>query len=121
MKAAVKETFAAVPSRSESERFLFPAIHSSNEHYRFVEKAGALQAGIRVGRLVVGRDHPDHHILRVLNTVLGGYFGSRLMSNIREEKGYAYGIQSSVVTYPGCVLSGCADASCDVLCKASHR
>lgn len=100
MKAAVKETFAAVPSRSESERFLFPAIHSSNEHYRFVEKAGALQAGIRVGRLVVGRDHPDHHILRVLNTVLGGYFGSRLMSNIREEKGYTYGIQSSVVTYP---------------------
>mgnify|MGYP002555750144 FL=1 len=100
MKAAVKETFAAVTSRSESERFLFPAIHSSNEHYRFVEKAGALQAGIRVGRLVVGRDHPDHHILRVLNTVLGGYFGSRLMSNIREEKGYTYGIQSSVVTYP---------------------
>lgn len=81
-----KGTFAAVPSRSESERFLFPAIHSSNEHYRFVEKAGALQAGIRVGRLVVGRDHPDHHILRVLNTVLGGYFGSRLMSIFGKKK-----------------------------------
>jgi len=34
----------------------------------------------------------------VLNTVLGGYFGSRLMSNIREDKGYTYGIGSAMVS-----------------------
>ena len=42
----------------------------------------------------------DYHSFSVLNTVLGGYFGSRLMTNIREEKGYTYGIGSYVMTHP---------------------
>lgn len=99
MRTAVADTFSALPQGEPQEELYFPAFGGS-DHYCFVEKPGALQSGIRVGRFLVGRDHPDHHILRVLNTLLGGYFGSRLMSNIREEKGYTYGIQSSVVTYP---------------------
>lgn len=63
-----------------------------------VEKAGALQNGIRMGLPVVNRSHPDFPGLRVLNTILGGYFGSRLMSNIREDKGYTYGISSGIVS-----------------------
>lgn len=46
---------------------------------------------------VIGREHPDYMKLRILNTVLGGYFGSRLMLNIREDKGFTYGISSSVI------------------------
>ncbi len=64
----------------------------------FVEKADALQSGIRVGMSVVGREHADYPKLRILNTLLGGYFGSRLMTNIREDKGYTYGIGSNITT-----------------------
>ncbi len=55
-----------------------------------------VQAGIRIGKRWVARKHPDYPGLNVLNTLLGGYFGSRLMRNIREEKGYTYGIFATV-------------------------
>ena len=55
-----------------------------------------LQSAIRMGRPAINRNHPDFQALQVLNTVLGGYFGSRLMTNIREDKGYTYGIGSGV-------------------------
>lgn len=62
-----------------------------------VEKNDALQSSILVGRLVVGRNHPDFPALSLLNTILGGYFGSRLMTNLREDKGYTYGIHSQIL------------------------
>lgn len=60
------------------------------------EKPGSVQSSIRLGKLAVGRLHPDYPALLLLNHILGGYFGSRLMKNIREEKGLTYGIYSSV-------------------------
>lgn len=54
----------------------------------------SVQGAIRLERLMPGRKSPDWSGLMVLNTVFGGYFGSRLMSNIREDKGYTYGIHS---------------------------
>lgn len=54
-----------------------------------------VQTAIRIGCPMFGRDHPDHNGMYVLSTILGGYFGSRLMANIREEKGYTYNIYSS--------------------------
>lgn len=59
-------------------------------------KAGALQSAIRVGRILFNKTHADYPDFLVLNTILGDYFGSRLMSNIREDKGYTYGIGSMV-------------------------
>ncbi len=64
-----------------------------------IPKADAIQHGLRLGKRMVGKTHPDYHGLKVLNTVLGGYFGSRLMSNIREDKGYTYGIGSAIASY----------------------
>ena len=58
-----------------------------------VDKDG-VQASIRLGQNFPNRLHPDFKEVQVLNTLFGGYFGSRLMSNIREEKGYTYGIHS---------------------------
>lgn len=63
-----------------------------------VEKANGIQSAIRVGKFWVPKTHPDYHALSILVTILGGYFGSRLMTNIREEKGYTYGIGSFVLT-----------------------
>jgi zinc protease len=64
----------------------------------FIEKKGALQSAIRIGSATINKRHEDYNGLMVLDTVLGGYFGSRLMKNIREEKGYTYGINSSLMS-----------------------
>jgi zinc protease len=54
-----------------------------------------VQKAVRIGCHLFNRQHPDYNGMYVLNTILGGYFGSRLMTNIREEKGYTYNIYSS--------------------------
>ncbi len=61
-----------------------------------IEKPGRLQSAIKIGSSTINKRHPDYPGLKIVNTILGGYFGSRLMRNIREEKGYTYGISSSV-------------------------
>jgi zinc protease len=65
----------------------------------FVEKKGALQSAIRVGSATINKRHKDYNSLLIFDTVLGGYFGSRLMKNIREDKGYTYGINSSLMSF----------------------
>jgi predicted Zn-dependent peptidase len=61
-----------------------------------IEREDAIQSAIRVGRLLFNKTHPDYFKFQVLNSILGGYFGSRLMANIREDKGYTYGIGSGL-------------------------
>ncbi|MCC6690831.1 MAG: insulinase family protein, partial [Bacteroidia bacterium] len=63
-----------------------------------IERTDALQSAIRIGRVLFNKLHPDYHAMKILNTVLGGYFGSRLMANIREDKGYTYGIGSRIIS-----------------------
>jgi predicted Zn-dependent peptidase len=58
----------------------------------------SLQTAIRIGRQFGNRHHADYNSFFMLNTIFGGYFGSRLMSNIREDKGFTYNIHSSVDT-----------------------
>jgi len=53
-----------------------------------------VQGSIRIARPFPNRHHPDFMKVAVLNTIFGGFFGSRLMTNIREDKGYTYGIHS---------------------------
>jgi len=71
-----------------------PMHPSSEKKYRVVNDAQGVQGAIRMGRPFPNRHHPDFVKTQVLNNVFGGFFGSRLMSNIREEKGYTYGIYS---------------------------
>ena len=55
-----------------------------------------LQTAVKIGMKLFKRSHPDFADMFILNTILGGYFGSRLMSSLREEKGYTYNIYSSI-------------------------
>ncbi len=64
----------------------------------YVHKDDALQSAIRLGKITLKKQHKDYIDLLIANEILGGYFGSRLMTNIREEKGYTYGIYSHI--YP---------------------
>jgi len=64
----------------------------------FIERPDAIQSAIRMGLRSVNRTHADFPAFQVMNCLLGGYFGSRLMANIREDKGYTYGIGSAIVS-----------------------
>lgn len=65
----------------------------------FIEKNDSVQSAIRIGKPCIGRTHDDFRRLQFLNLIFGGYFGSRLMKNIREDKGLTYGIYSVLETY----------------------
>jgi predicted Zn-dependent peptidase len=67
---------------------------ATEKKYNIINDANGVQAAIRIARPFPNRHHPDFTKTQVLNNIFGGYFGSRLMSNIREDKGYTYGIHS---------------------------
>ena len=59
----------------------------------------AFRVLMRIARNFPNRHHPDFQKMQVLNNLFGGYFGSRLMNNIREDKGYTYGIHSYLMNH----------------------
>ncbi len=75
-----------------------PVLNQGASDFVYEEKESALQSAIRLGCQTISRTHPDYPALQFVNTLLGGFFGSRLMRNIREEKGYTYSIGSAVAT-----------------------
>ena len=96
-----REAVAALAERlprSESETGTpFPA--PVTRHEAFVEHPGAVQSSIRIGRMLFPRQHPDFLGMQVVASALGGYFGSRLMQNLREERGYTYGVVAAMVNF----------------------
>ena len=75
-------------------------LDSSSPQKIYVTKKNAVQSALRIGKVInIEYGSYEYVVFKVLNTVLGGYFGSRLMSNLREDKGYTYGINSSVISY----------------------
>ncbi len=78
----------------EPQSFTTPPITS--RIHKFANDPNGVQGAIRIGRMFPNRHHPDYTPMFVLNTLFGGYFGSRLMSNIREDKGFTYGIYSGI-------------------------
>ena len=83
------------------ERMALPEPRGFKEKRVTIKKNDGMQSSVKIGMFMPDRMHKDFLDLRVMNTMLGGYFGSRLMKNIREDKGYTYGIASGIVSYPG--------------------
>ena len=77
-----------------------PLEFKSNFHNKpgaiHIEKKDAVQTAIRIGKTLFNKKHEDFLDVSILNTILGDYFGSRLMKNIREDKGFTYGIGSVI-------------------------
>jgi zinc protease len=95
LAAQLNKSFGGLPFRQHS----LPEIHFKPEpatikKYNIINDAAGVQGAIRIARPIFNRHHPDFAKLQVLNNIYGGFFGSRLMSNIREDKGYTYGIHS---------------------------
>ncbi len=88
--------FGQLPFRNN---FQNPSIATTSsvkagEKFRITNDINGMQGSIRIAKPFPNRHHPDFQKAMVLNNILGGYFGSRLMTNIREDKGYTYGIYS---------------------------
>ena len=78
-----------------SEKPLFENNFNNNKGVFQLEKKDAVQSAVRIGKTLFNKNHSDFLGFSILNTILGDYFGSRLMKNIREDKGYTYGISST--------------------------
>ena len=87
----INKLFGSGPVLSTQRRKEFKDVHVDVTS-RLIEKKDAVQSAIRMGRKMFNRTHEDFSEMQVLITLFGGYFGSRLMSNLREDKGYTYGI-----------------------------
>lgn len=88
---ALLDQIPVVSSRVENPAL---TIHSTQMIHE--DRPLAFQSSIRLGGWSIPKNHPDFLALSIFNTILGGYFGSRLIKNIREEKGHTYGISSSL-------------------------
>ncbi len=97
IKEMLNENFGALSLSAKNHQpatiIQKPAVEKK---YRIQNDANGVQGAVRLARPFPTRHHPDFMKVMVLNTLFGGYFGSRLMSNIREEKGYTYGIHSYI-------------------------
>jgi len=95
-KAAVEKGLAAWPKAGDKPSFDYPKLPELQPAKIYlVDKPGAAQSVFNIGLPGPPRNTPDYFALQVLNTILGGQFQSRLNANIREQKGYSYGVNSN--------------------------
>ncbi|MTK00961.1 pitrilysin family protein [Micromonospora sp. CP22] len=84
-----------------------------------VDRPGSVQSSMRVALPAVPRTHPDHAALQLANLIFGGYFSSRWVENIREDKGYTYGPHSLIEhSVSGSVLVAAAEVATEVTAPA---
>lgn len=86
-----------LPSAQSTKESAIPPFYTT--HQLVVPHPGAVQSSIRMGRMLFARTHQDFIPMQVLSTILGGYFGSRLMQNLREQNGFTYGVFSAMVNF----------------------
>ena len=93
----LNNTFGDLPLKPFNNKLAtIEQLRAAEKKYRVQNDTDGVQGSIRIARPFPTRHHPDFMKVMVLNTVFGGFFGSRLMNNIREDKGYTYGIHSYV-------------------------
>lgn len=90
----IDATFSSLEKNTQTQKNI--SRNAAKRVHQEVEKEGSVQASLRLGTESVIRSHPDYAKIIFSAHILGGYFGSRLMKNIREEKGLTYGIYASV-------------------------
>lgn len=86
-------------NQKEIPSVIHPVTPAAEKKYRIANDVNGVQGSIRIAREFPNRHHPDFQPVQVLNSLFGGFFGSRLMSNIREDKGYTYGIHSYILNH----------------------
>lgn len=92
-KTIIAQHFTSQVDNLDQNVTLKPVLHSSDT---FHQDSKFIQSSIKIGKRLFNRTHGDYFPFIVANELLGGFFGSRLMKNIREDKGYTYGIHSNL-------------------------
>jgi len=93
----LNKNFGSLPfNTTDLTEIIHPVSSASQKKQHIINDVNGVQGAIRIARPFPNRHHPDFQKVAVLNTIFGGFFGSRLMSNIREDKGYTYGIHSYI-------------------------
>src|SRR5689334_6248681 len=96
VKSSVEKAFAGWAKGGDKPAFDYPKLPELQPAKIYlVDKPGAEQSVVNIGLPGPSRNTPDYFALQVLNTILGGQFQSRLNANIREQKGYSYGVNSA--------------------------
>ena len=96
VKGAMERAFAAWTKAGDKPSFQYPTLPQLRPATIYlVDKPGSAQSVVNIGLPGPPRNTPDYFALQVLNTILGGQFQSRLNANIREQKGYSYGVNSN--------------------------
>ena len=98
LKSLLDEAFGDAFAKNRTTQEPNLEIFASAGQYAIAHE-GAVQNAFRWGMHTIHKTHPEFPALRITNALFGGFFGSRLMKNIREDKGYTYGIGSSVLSY----------------------
>lgn len=94
-EAMLNKAFGTLPLHADAPVVVeHPVVTTAQKKVEIINDENGVQGAIRMARPFPNRHHPDFQKAHVLNTLFGGFFGSRLMSNIREDKGYTYGIHS---------------------------
>ena len=107
----VRAVAAALPSANHGSLNVIP-VNPEPPSVHEINVPDAVQAAVSMSIPTIGREHPDYIPLRLTVMALGGYFGSRLMTNIREEKGLTYGINAALYgSREGAYIQ--IDAQCD--------
>lgn len=120
MEAAIRAAFGdwkAGPARLD-----FPPTMTSALRVKLIDRPGSEQSTIYLGLPVINVDHEDYVAFRVMHTMLGGSFSSRITKNIREEKGYTYSPRASITRRKGVAhWTQVADVTTDVTGPALHE
>lgn len=102
LAAQLNKSFGSLPLQQRAiPKIQYNHQAAEQKNHQLINDADGVQAAIRIARPFPNRHHPDYQKMQLLNNVFGGYFGSRLMSNIREDKGYTYGIHSYIQNHIG--------------------
>ena len=97
MQQQLNKAFGSLPlNKTNPENITHQIIPASVKKHAIMNDTNGVQAAIRIARPFPNRHHPDFQKVSILNNIFGGFFGSRLMTNIREDKGYTYGIHSFI-------------------------
>ena len=93
LELLLNQNFGDLPNNTNTTKEVV-AEQTTEKKFRITNDAEGVQGSIRIARPFPNRHHPDFLKVQTLNALFGGFFGSRLMTNIREDKGYTYGIHS---------------------------
>jgi len=119
-KASVQKGLAAWTKAGDKPKFEYPKVPDlQTAKIYLVDKPGSAQSVFNIGLPGPSRNTPDYFAIQVMNTILGGMFQSRLNANIREQKGYSYGVNSGfgygkgpgAFRAGGAIFSGKTDAA----------